>query len=250
MWPTWRWRCSTAEPDSSYSDAAPFRCRMSPHIDPRVPFVQAAYRLLRATVKVRVEGRTDLFERAQRGEAFIFASRHGQLLPLLFGVEGLGLTIMVSRSRDGDLLASLLRPFGFSMVRGSSSAQGRLAAREALRILSDGGRLGMAVDGPRGPRGLVQDGILRLARRSSVPIVPLVASCGRSVVLHGSWDHFELPWPGSSVVIEVKGPIEVADSPAGLQEAGSRLAESLDARFPGESTLAGPKEDLAPAGPL
>ncbi len=207
--------------------------------DLRVPFLRAAYRLLRTTVSVEPRGRVELFDRARRGEPFIFASRHGHLLPLLFAVEGLGLTIMVSHSRDGELLASLLRPYDFSLVRGSTSAHGRLAAREALRILEAGGRLGIAVDGPRGPRALVQEGILRLARRAEVAIVPLLAKCGHSVVLQRSWDHFELPLPWTQIQVEVKPPVRVGTSEGALIDAGRRLAESLDARYEEESSPGG-----------
>lgn len=199
--------------------------------DFRIPLVKAFYRFLRASLRLKTKGREDVFTRAREGESFIFASRHGQLLPLLFAVEDLSLTIMVSHSRDGELLASVLSPYDFELVRGSSSSKGRVAARDALRILGAGGRLGMAVDGPRGPRGVVQDGILRLAQRAGVSIVPLLVRGGHPLVLNKSWDHFEVPLPWTSVEVVIGSPVEIARGSEGLAEAGRQLAVSLNARF-------------------
>jgi hypothetical protein len=208
---------------------------MSPLPDFRVPPLRAAYGLLRASCRVESVGETSVLQEAARGRPFIFASRHGQLLSLLWGVEQLDLTIVVSRSRDGQLLASLLRPYGFSFVRGSSSSGGRVAAREALGVLRRGGRLGMAVDGPRGPRGHVQEGVLRLARSAGVPIVPLVARGGNPWVLRRSWDHFEIPRPGTRIQMRLGAPIRVGPGEGGLGTAGIALAHALDGRWSGPS---------------
>jgi lysophospholipid acyltransferase (LPLAT)-like uncharacterized protein len=206
---------------------------MKSKLDPRYPILRAVYAILRANTRVQAGGELDVLEEAARGVPFIFASRHGQLLPLLWGVQPYGLTIVVSRSRDGELLAKLLRPYGFRFVRGSSSGGGRVAAREALALLRAGGRLGMAVDGPRGPRAHVQEGVLRLARSSGVPIVPLVARGGRAWVLRGSWDHFEIPHPGSRIEMRVGTPIRVGRGENGIAEAGVALAHALDGCWAG-----------------
>ena len=234
MWHGWPVRSSTGPTLKPY--IARNLCtmgEMSILPDFRVPPLRAAYALLRAYSQVRRVGELGVLDEAAEGRPFIFASRHGQLLSLLWGVEGFGLTIVVSRSRDGELLASLLRPYGFNFVRGSSSSGGRVAARQALGVLRAGGRLGMAVDGPRGPRGHVQEGVLRLARSSAVPIVPLVARGGDPWVLRRSWDHFEVPRPGRQMEMRVGSPITVEPGEEGLAAAGIALAHALDGRWSG-----------------
>jgi lysophospholipid acyltransferase (LPLAT)-like uncharacterized protein len=201
--------------------------------DPRTLPLRGLYALLRATVPLRLAGATDFLEEAAGGAPCIFACRHGQLLPLLWSMEPCGLTVVVSRSRDGELLARLLRPYGFALVRGSSSAGGRVAAREALRVLGRGGRLGMAVDGPRGPRGTVQEGLLRLAQQAGVPVVPLKAHAPHALVLRGTWDHFELPCPGRSVQVEVGRPLTIAPGAAARTRAGIQLAAWLEGSWDG-----------------
>jgi hypothetical protein len=178
-----------------------------------------------------LEGRLEALEEARQGSPRIFACRHGQLLPLLFAVEPYGLSIVISKSRDGELLAALLGPYGFGFVRGSSSLGGRVAALQAMRVLAGGASLGIAVDGPHGPRGIVQEGILRLARRAEVPIVPLVARGSARIVLRRSWDHFELPLPATSVRVEVKSPVVVGMGAEGLNVAGRSLAARLEGNW-------------------
>ena len=124
-----------------------------------------------------------LVEAAREGQSALFVCRHGQLWPCLWAVRGTRTRILVSRSADGDLLARLLAGWGFSVSRGSSSGDGINGARYALRALRERLSVGLAVDGPRGPRGVVQEGSIRLARRADVPLIPLrVTGDGRWIL--------------------------------------------------------------------
>jgi lysophospholipid acyltransferase (LPLAT)-like uncharacterized protein len=178
-------------------------------------------------MRFEIRDPSHMLERARTGEPAIFACRHGQLLPLLWAVEDCELSIVVSQSLDGELLANVLRRRGFGIIRGSSSRDGRMAAREALRVLRAGGRIGLAVDGPRGPRGQVQVGTLRIARSADVPIVPLWARVSGAWVAPGSWDQFEVPWPGAHVRAMVGAPLRVGRGTEALAWAGRRLAQAV-----------------------
>jgi lysophospholipid acyltransferase (LPLAT)-like uncharacterized protein len=192
------------------------------------PAALALYRVLRAGVSLQVRDAHDVLA---RDGAAIFACRHGELLPLLFAMEGRGLAILVSQSRDGELLASILERRGFALLRGSSSQDGFSAARAVLAWLAGGRSLGLAVDGPRGPRGEVQHGVLRLAQRSGVPIVPLRLSPGRRFVVPQSWDRFEFPLPGTRCSVLVGAPLHLAAGEAGLRSGGRRLAQALGGSY-------------------
>lgn len=194
--------------------------------------VALADAVLCRAVRWDVDDSSRVLPRASGGESMIFACRHGELWPLLWIVRDLDVSILTSRSGDGELLARILERQGFATLRGSSSSRAITAGRGALRVLRDGGRLGLAVDGPRGPRGLVQDGVLRLARRADVPIVALRRTGGRPWVAPGSWDHFEIPRPGDRLSLRVSAPLYVGPSEAGIEAAGERLAELLGGTRP------------------
>ena len=123
--------------------------------------------------------------------------------------------MLVSRSRDGELITRIMSRFGIDGARGSSSRGGSDALRELLRELErpQGRDIGITPDGPRGPRGKVQDGVLVLAARSGRPIYPVTTRYSRFWELP-SWDRFQIPQPGAICRV-VFGP-EVA-APRNLQ---------------------------------
>jgi len=199
---------------------------------PLVPLVRLADGVLRRSSRFLVEDPDQIIDAVRGGERVVFVCRHGQLWPVLWAVRGTGTKVLVSHSPDGELLARVLRGWGFSVSRGSSSAAGLSGARGALRALREGIPVGLAVDGPRGPRGVVQEGAVRLARRAGVPLVPLRVVGSGSCVLRRSWDHFEIPLPGGRLEVEVGPLVEVGPGSGGLRVASGELGRRLAGTLP------------------
>ncbi len=196
---------------------------------------------LRRSVRWTVVDPDDNLRGAASGEAVLFVCRHGQLWPLLWSVRPAGIGVMVSRSSDGELLSRVLGSEHFRFLRGSSSRSGLLAARECIRELQAGRSVGLAVDGPRGPRGVVQEGVLRIAQRGGVPVVPMRVEGGGRWVLQRTWDAFEVPLPGGRLEVHVGPQVAVGSSEEGLAEARMRVQRILappDSRY-GRRTPAG-----------
>lgn len=105
-----------------------------------------------------------------------------------------GMAAMISASKDGGLLASVLAKFGVQAVRGSSSRRGRQALLESTTWLQKGFHVAITPDGPRGPRYEMRDGIISLAQVSGAPIVPVSAIIRGKISLR-SWDKFQIPLP-------------------------------------------------------
>jgi len=190
---------------------------------------------LRHGVRWRVTDPHASLQAAAEGEAALFVCRHGQLWPLLWSVRPAHLGIMISRSPDGELLSRVLGERHFRFLRGSSSRDGLLAARECIRELRAGRSVGLAVDGPRGPRGRVQEGVLRLAQRSGVPVVPMHVGGSGRCVLHATWDAFELPLPGGRIEVHVGPRVTVGSSSEELDAARRRIESALTADAASES---------------
>jgi lysophospholipid acyltransferase (LPLAT)-like uncharacterized protein len=191
-----------------------------------------------ATLRVRVvRGEIESALRAQRPNV-IYAFWHGHLLYLMYRYQGSGVHIMVSQSRDGELLSRVLRRFGLPTIRGSSSRGGWQGLRELVRLARRGASAGIAPDGPRGPRHRAQSGIIALARLAEVPILPM-AVAARWKIEFRSWDRFLLPLPGSRVVVAYGEPIMVpSDADAGLVERKRQELESTLLKLNEEVTLA------------
>lgn len=165
-------------------------------------------RCLGATWRTRLVGRPEVAPR-------IYALMHGHLLLPAFRLRRSGAVVMVSRHRDGELIAQAVERIGFATVRGSSSRGGPAAVRDLMR--SHGDRPWVVTpDGPKGPRGSVKQGLIRLAQETCRPIQPMAGAASRAKVF-ASWDRFVLPWPFARIVVCFGDPIAV---PADLDGPG------------------------------
>lgn len=115
---------------------------------------------------------------------------------------------MVSASRDGGLLARILEHFGVQPVRGSTSRRGPQALLELTTWAERGFDLAITPDGPRGPRYVVQEGVMALAQLTGQPIVP-VSYHLRWKVCPRSWDQFQVPLPFSGCEVQLGKPVLV-----------------------------------------
>jgi hypothetical protein len=111
--------------------------------------------------------------------------------------------IMVSRSKDGELLARYLSIMGCQPVRGSSSKGGAEALAEMEQMLKSGQATNAATvaDGPRGPRYEAKVGMVLLAMRTGLPLLPLIWSCDRAWVFKKAWDRTMIPKPWARVKV-------------------------------------------------
>lgn len=115
---------------------------------------------------------------------------------------------LASRSRDGEIAAKLAELTGITPIRGGSS-KGQVEALRAMQKWADkGGSLLIAIDGPRGPRGVVKAGIVLLASQTGLPIIPGSAT-GARVVRFRSWDKMWFPKPFSKLEITLDEPMLV-----------------------------------------
>lgn len=141
-----------------------------------------------------------------------------------------GLVAMVSASRDGSFLTSVLARFGVGTIRGSTSRRGPQALLEAARWLRKGYSVAMTPDGPRGPARQIQDGIIYLAQVSGRPIVPVSYFAQWKICLR-SWDRFQIPLPFSRCEFYDNAPITVPRecTDAERERLRLKLAESMRA---------------------
>jgi lysophospholipid acyltransferase (LPLAT)-like uncharacterized protein len=159
--------------------------------------------LLRAwRATIRVEARN----RGVRKPPFVLALWHGRVIGSIMDNFDCGCVTMASRSNDGALAAGIVEQLGITAARGSSSRGGKAALVEMEEMVRGSVPFAaLTVDGPRGPWREVKPGILALARKLSVPLIPITFSCRRAWVLH-SWDHMVLPKPFSTVVVAYGEP--------------------------------------------
>jgi lysophospholipid acyltransferase (LPLAT)-like uncharacterized protein len=154
-----------------------------------------------ATLRYQVEYQGEARETLTAGPA-IFAIWHNRLSLSLriyrrfiwAARPGSRLAAIVSASRDGGMLARTLELFGVQPVRGSSSRRGAQALRELTAWARKGFDLAITPDGPRGPRYVVQDGVVDAAALTRLPVIPTSFDLSRRGELK-TWDRFQIPVP-------------------------------------------------------
>src|SRR6185295_4716039 len=117
-------------------------------------------RLLRATVRLRHHGDERLREWERGEQRFILAFWHRHLLLMPYAYRGRRISVLVSQSRDGELIARTIARLGIDASRGSTSRGGMAGMRSLLRRAAQGYDIAFTPDGPKGPVGEVQPGVV------------------------------------------------------------------------------------------
>jgi lysophospholipid acyltransferase (LPLAT)-like uncharacterized protein len=175
------------------------------------PLAYFLLRLYLSMIRVRTLGEDAILEFLRSGRKGIAAAWHQRFVGVLGYVTKfryLSLSVMISRSRDGDWIAPVAKWLGLRPVRGSSSQGGREALAAMAEDLATHQAAAHVVDGPQGPKGVVKAGLIRLAQLSGAAIIPVYISVDRAWVTH-SWDRCLIPKPFSHVLVRFGDPIDV-----------------------------------------
>jgi lysophospholipid acyltransferase (LPLAT)-like uncharacterized protein len=137
----------------------------------------------------------------------LFAVWHQNIIATLFHTKTPHV-LMVSSSKDGNLIAYTLRKLGHLTARGSSTRGGGSALDEMIGWVKKGISAAITVDGPLGPPHIVKGGIIRLAQETGAPIIPIIC-LPKNYWEFNSWDRFRLPKPFTKIAILVGNPIYI-----------------------------------------
>jgi lysophospholipid acyltransferase (LPLAT)-like uncharacterized protein len=175
--------------------------------------------LLGKTTRKRYGGAADeLLAYWQRGEQTIVAFWHNRILLMPFPYRGQKACIMNSAHRDGEIITRVIKRFGITAIRGSSTRGWLGGLKGMLEAYRQGYDLIVVPDGPRGPRYQAKPGVLQLARVTGAPIFPVSYGAAWKITVP-SWDRLIIPLPLSRVLYVVGQPIRVpADASAELME--------------------------------
>ena len=129
----------------------------------------------------------------------LYASWHRGLFFVIYWYRNQNVVSIASASEDGELAAQAAKRFGWITARGSSSRGGRQAYREMEDLVKQGYKGGLVADAPRGPRFVAKLGMIYLAKRTGIPIIPVIWSADRFWKLK-SWDRTIIPKPFARIV--------------------------------------------------
>jgi len=170
---------------------------------------KAFFSVLGLTCKTKWHGREHIEKLKADSKPWIYSTWHNNVSTGTWVIRGQNIGIMISDSKDGEMVNQCVRKFGNYGIRGSSSRGASKATREALKTLRAGNSIGITPDGPRGPKYELQEGILFLAAASGAPIIPFHVECEPQRVFEKSWDGHKLPKFFSKVHAMIGEPIYI-----------------------------------------
>ena len=195
-------------------------------------FIFLITRLFHLSYRYRFFNNEVLQKLKRENKNFIFAIWHQNLFAGILAQTGLRHIVIVSKSNDAAPVAFTCEQLGHLVVRGSSrkgnvDKNGQAAKSEMIECLLAGHPGAVTVDGPKGPALKVKPGIIDMAIKAQVVIVPYLIT-PKCYWQFKSWDKFRLPKPFSKIVVSYGEPIKVGENGPHYENDLVKLEEALN----------------------
>ena len=186
------------------------------------------FQLLFFLNKVSVTGEENLLKLIKSGKPIMLCVWHGRLLfPSWYIRHHTTLHIISSRHADSEILAHILRKWGYGLIRGSTNKGGMNVIKEMTKIFSKGGMIAVTNDGPKGPARIAKSGSIGLAIKNNVKIISVTGSATKYWQIK-SWDRFMLPRPFGKIQIVVSAPMDITEQLSTSEEEVRFLSEFIN----------------------
>ena len=178
--------------------------------------------------KVSIKGEENLLRLIKSGKPVMLCVWHGRLLfPSWYIRLHTTLHIISSRHEDSEILAHILKYWGYGLIRGSTKKGGMRVIREMTEIFKNGGIIAVTNDGPKGPSRIAKSGSIGLAIKNNVKIITVTGSATKYWKMK-SWDHFMLPKPFGKIQIVVSTPMEITEKPSTIEKEVQLLSRFMN----------------------
>ncbi len=163
-------------------------------------FISCTATLICKTLRVSYVNQQQVIELEGLKRNYVFAFWHGSMLLGWYLNRKKAFAALTSKSKDGDLLARVLKYWKYTVVRGSSSDGGDIALGIMIDYAKNNYSIAITPDGPKGPIYKFKAGAVITAKKSGIPLV-LAAIDYKHYFQLNSWDKFKIPVPFSEAVV-------------------------------------------------
>ncbi len=165
------------------------------------------YQLYFRTIRLRVvNGRYENL--SGRSAEVVYACWHAKTFLLLPRIQGWSVAVLTLLDWKNFFYDKLCLLYGCKTIPTTDSA---ISSLKLIRYLRDGTSVLLAVDGPKGPRGVVRPGAAYLAKKTAKPLVTIQVSVEKSFRFKNRWDHYEVPFPFSRATITYSEPFYITN---------------------------------------
>lgn len=166
-----------------------------------------ALRLLFSTIRLRLEDSAGFLKEPPK-EPVIITFWHNRILAITLAFlrhyphGRQGVVVLTSPSRDGRILGEVARGLGMQAIYGSNNKRPAQAVLSSAQMLRKGFDMAITPDGPRGPKYHLNPGVIYLAQKQNICILPVHARFSSALTLK-SWDGFRIPLPFSRIDVRI-----------------------------------------------
>ena len=177
------------------------------------------FQLLFFLNKVIIHGEENLLNLAKAGKPIMVCVWHGRLVfpSWYIRLKITNLHAIASHHSDAEIMARILKRWGYSLIRGSTKKGGKAVVLKMAEVFKNGGIVAVTNDGPKGPPRIAKAGSTGLAIKYNVSMVMITGSATKFWQIN-SWDRFMLPKPFGRIDIVVAPPLEIATPPENNEE--------------------------------
>ena len=177
------------------------------------------FQLLFFLNKVIIHGEENLLNLAKAGKPIMVCVWHGRLLfpSWYIRLKTTNLHAIASHHSDAEIMARILKRWGYSLIRGSTKKGGKAVVLKMAEVFKNGGIVAVTNDGPKGPPRIAKAGSTGLAIKYNVSMVMITGSATKFWQIN-SWDRFMLPKPFGRIDIVVAPPLEITTPPENNEE--------------------------------
>lgn len=171
-------------------------------------FLYFAVTALCKSLKIEKKNFKVIEELKIKKQNYVLAFWHGTMILPWYLHGATDFAALTSKSKDGDLLAKILKKWKYQVVRGSSSTGGDVALGIMVDYAKNNYSIAITPDGPRGPKQKFKAGAVITAKKSGIPVVLAGVGFKKKKVLN-NWDKFEIPHFFTKAKIIYSDPIYV-----------------------------------------
>ncbi len=187
--------------------------------------IQLLFRLNKVTIK----GEDILLNLAKEGKPMMVCVWHGRLLfpSWYIRLKITNLHAIASRHTDAEIMAQILKRWGYGLIRGSTKKGGKAVVQKMAEVFQNGGIVAVTNDGPKGPPRIAKAGSTGLALKYNVQIITITGSATKYWQMK-SWDRFMLPKPFGKIQLIVSPPLNITEELKTASEEVQNLSDFMN----------------------
>jgi len=192
-------------------------------------FGQWLFKILFKLNKIEVKGEENLINLINSGKPIMVCVWHGRLVfpSWYLRLKTTNVHAIASRHTDAEIMARILRRWGYGLIRGSTRKGGKAVVQKMADVFKNAGIIAVTNDGPKGPPRIAKAGSTGLALKYNVQIVTITGSATKFWQMK-SWDRSMLPKPFGTIHIIVSPPLDISEKPDTTDEEVKLLSDFMN----------------------